>query len=96
MTDFLNRTYIKDLYPDEPKYQAMLKQSRHLLAKTPPPSFTDAWPILSDDEFRKNLSDNDAIVTLTIAVTVAKSDKKLQLYWCDNWELLAENMMLQK
>ena len=58
MTDILNRTYIKDLYSDQVKYQAMLEKSRHLLSKAPPPSFTDAWPALSDDEFRRKLSDN--------------------------------------
>ena len=95
MTDFLNIIFVKDLYPDEIKYQEMLKKSRHLLSKTPPPEFTKAWPILSDDQFRKTLSDNDAIVALTIAVTVTKSKTKLSLYWCDDWELLYENMMLQ-
>ena len=93
IVDFLKRTNVKDYYG--PKYKAMVSKSRGLLGKCPPQKFLDKWTKLADEEFRNNLSDNDAVVTLIIAMGVSK-DKDIPLYWCDDWELLYENMVLRK
>lgn len=90
--DFLKRTNIVDYYGD--KFPMMLAKSRGLLQKCPPEKFLDKWPRLADDDFRKNLSDNDAVVTMVLAIASA-GGKDVPLYWCDDWELLYENMLLR-
>ena len=90
--DFLNRTNVVEFYGDQ--YPARIATAKNLLKKCPPQKFLDKWPKLADDDFRNNLSDNDAVVTMVIAIATA-ADKEISLYWCDDWNLLYENMILK-
>ena len=89
--DFLKRVNIVTHYDSQ--FPTMLAKARGLLQKCPPEKFLDKWPKLADEDFRKNLSDNDAVVTLVLAISVV-GNKEVPLYWCDDWELLYENMIL--
>ena len=91
--DLLNRVNVQKFYGD--KYLGTVMKARQLLRSCPPENFLEKWGRLKDDEFRANLSDNDAVVSMLIAVTLV-SNKPIPLYWCDDWQLLFENMTLQK
>ena len=93
-TDFLKRTNVKTFFGDA-KFPPMVAKARNLLKSCPPENFLSKWPKLSDEDFRLNLSDNDAVVTMSIAITAA-GGKNIPLYWCDNWELLYENLLLHE
>lgn len=91
MTDFLQRIKVSDQYGD--KYPAAVTKARALLSKCPPQKFTDRWDKLKDDDFRKNLSDNDAVVVLCIAFELIKPNPQVKLFWCDDWILFSENII---
>ena len=91
--DLLNRVNVQKFYGD--KYSGTVTKARQLLRTCPPENFLEKWSRLKDDEFRANLSDNDAVVSMLIAVTLV-GNKPIPLYWCDDWQLLFENMTLQK
>lgn len=91
--DILNRVNLQKFYGD--KYSATVHKARQLLKSCPPNNFLEKWSKLENQEFRSSLSDNDAVVTMLIAVTIV-ANKPIPLYWCDDWQLLYENMTLQK
>ena len=91
--DFLNRVNVQKFYGE--KYLGTVAKARQLLKTCPPDNFLDKWSKLEDNEFRANLSDNDAVITMLIAVTLI-ANKPIPLYWCDDWQLLFENITLQK
>ena len=92
MTDFLNRTNLQSAYGD--KFKESVLKARTMLNKCPPEKFTTAWSKLAEDSFRKNLSDNDAVVVLSLSFSITKEKPTVILYWCDTWELLYENILL--
>ena len=91
--DFLNRVNVEKFYGE--KYNGTVQKARQLLKMRPPDNFLEKWSRLKDDEFRSTLSDNDAVVTMLIAITLV-ANKPIPLYLCDDWQLLFENMTLQK
>ena len=94
MEDLLNRVDLSEQHKSKNTFNKTLAQARNLLKKCPPPSVTDKFPMVLEEEFRNNLSDNDAIVVFTICVFLLKQRPITNLFWCDNWEILYHNMEL--
>ena len=94
--DQLNRINVRTAYKTEKQWKAVVNKAKTLLAKEPPKKFTDKWKIMGDSSFRKQMmeSDNEAVVTIKITMALSKGQTIRELYWADNWELLAENWEL--
>jgi hypothetical protein len=90
--DFLKRINVREYYGE--KYTVIVQKARQLLKTCPPDNFLEKWSRLKEEEFRSTLSDNDAVVTMLIAITLV-ANKPIPLYYCDDWQLLSENMNLQ-
>ena len=96
LKDMLNRVNIRTTYETEKRWKIAVNKAKILLAKEPPKKFTDKWKIIGNPSFRKQMmeSDNDAVVAVKIAMALSKNQTITELYWAENWELLAENWEL--
>ena len=94
-TELMN---IKDLYKDDVIWNNTVKSSKNILSKVPPPKFIEKWPLIGSQDFRNRmkLSDKDAVVTVRIAMMLAKNQPVKNVFMTDDWELLTNNLKVMK
>ena len=87
MGDFLNRIDLRTVYSTEKSWQEAVSIARNNLQNIP--------PLLSQKLSMESIvSDNDALV-MTKMGTSLLTHGKLDLFICDNWEVLHDNLSLE-
>jgi hypothetical protein len=87
----------RSLYKDD-QWNKSVSLAKNILSKPPPPNFTEKWPILKSEEFRNRMKsiESNAVITLTIAMSLSKDQAIPCIFHTDDWELLDEMIKITK
>ena len=88
---------IRTLYKDDAHWAKSVALAKNIMSKAPPPAFVEKWPLLGSETFRDRMkqSDNDAVITLNMAMALSKS-QTISIYHTEDWELLQEMINYSK
>ena len=92
--DFLKRIDLTTLY-DQEEWSSIVEQSRYNLSHIPE-ILLEQWDLLSDNEYLKNVSDEDAVIITRLGSKILLGEKINELYMADSWKLLGENFVLEQ
>jgi len=95
----LNESELIDIrkeYETNEKWLTVVKSTKNILMKTPPPSFVEKWSLIGEESFRVRMrqSDVNSVITVRLAVALSKSQKITEVYYTHDWELLMNNLKM--
>lgn len=95
----LNESELIDIrkgYETDEKWATVVKSTKNILMKTPPPSFVEKWPLIGEESFRVRMrqSDVNSVITVRLAVALSKGQKITEVYFTHDWELLTSNLKM--
>ena len=87
---------IRKGYETDEKWTTIVKSTKNILMKTPPPSFVEKWSLIGEESFRVRMrqSDVNSVITVRLAVALSKGQEITEVYFTHDWELLMNNLKM--